>query len=138
MSLKNRPLPTIAEDSERFWASNRERAMELQKCDDCSKLRYYPGPICHDCGSDRFTWVPVSGKGTIYSWTLLERARGNPFEEDLPIAILLVTLEEGPVMMSNLLDYEEKDLRIGAPVMIGYEDISPDVTLPIFRPVRAA
>ncbi len=138
-SLKNRPLPQVAldfQDSERFWESARARALELQRCDACGKFRYYPGTICHYCGSDQYTWAPISGRGTVYSYTMLMRAKGNPFSDDLPIAIVLVKLDEGPVMLSDLVDYEQEDLRIGLPVTIDYGDIDDEYTLPLFRPAR--
>ncbi|HEY0117538.1 MAG TPA: OB-fold domain-containing protein [Cellulomonas sp.] len=138
-SLKNRPLPQVAldyQDSERFWQSAKQRALELQRCDECGRFRYYPGTICHYCGSDRYTWAPISGRGTVYSYTTLLRAKGNPFEGDLPIVVVLVTLEEGPVMLSDLVDYEPEDLRIGLPVTIEYGDIDEQYTLPLFTPAR--
>ena len=138
-SLRNRPLPLVAldfQDSERFWESSRLHALELQRCDECGRFRYYPGTICHYCHCDRYTWTPISGRGTVYSYTVLERAKGNPFEGDLPIAIVLVTLEEGPVMLSDLVDYEPEDLRIGLPVTVDYGQIDDEFTLPLFRPAR--
>ncbi|GGL94666.1 Zn-ribbon domain-containing OB-fold protein [Nakamurella endophytica] len=134
MAHITRPLPTITQDSQEFWASTHDHAMKLQRCDRCGRFWYYPGPVCHYCGSTAFTWTPVSGKGTIYSYSLLERARGNPFEGDVPIAIILVRLEEGPVMMSNLVDYGDGDLAVDAAVEVTYEDVTDEVTLPVFRP----
>lgn len=67
---------------------------------------------------------------------MLMRAKGNPFSDDLPIAIVLVKLDEGPVMLSDLVDYEQEDLRIGLPVTIDYGDIDDEYTLPLFRPAR--
>ena len=132
--LKNRPLPTITEDTKRFWDSCHERAAELQECNDCSKFRFYPGPICHYCGSDAFTWKPISGKGTVWACTVLERAKGNPFENDTPIVIAVIRLAEGPYMMSNIMDADsDGGPEIGTPVAIDYEDISDEVTLPVFR-----
>lgn len=134
MSMQNRPLPTVTQDSEEFWRSARERSLKLQRCDRCGEFRYYPSPICHFCSSDAFTWTPVSGSGTIYSYTILERAKGNPFEGDTPIAIVLVTLAEGPVMMSNLVGYEPAELAVGQPVRLDYADVDDEITLPVFRP----
>lgn len=133
MSMQNRPLPTVTQDSAEFWASARERALKLQRCDRCGEFRYYPSPICHFCSSDAFTWTPVSGSGTIYSYTVLERAKGNPFEDDVPITIVLVTLAEGPVIMSNLLDADPAAIAIGQPVTLDYADIDNEITLPVFR-----
>lgn len=133
MLLTNRPLPTVTLDSEEFWRSAKQRALKLQKCDQCGEFRYYPSPICHFCSCDAFTWLPISGNGVIYSYSILERAKGNPYENDVPIAIVLVRLAEGPVMMSNLLDYDNDQVAIGASVTIDYADINDDITLPMFR-----
>lgn len=138
MSMQNRPLPTVTIESEEFWKSARERALKLQRCDKCQEFRYYPSPICHFCSSDRFTWERVSGNGTIYSYTVLERAKGNPFEGDVPIAIVLVELAEGPVMMSNLIDYDPEQIAIGQAVTLDYADVNDEITLPVFRPAKTA
>ena len=119
MRLDNRPLPTVSEDSEQFWASAKARALELQKCDTCGEFRYYPGSICHFCGSDAFTWTAIAGTGTIYSYTRLERAKGNPFENDTPIPIALRL---------------DRDGEIGQRVTITYGDIDDHITLPLFTP----
>ena len=138
MFLHDRPLPTVTQDSERFWRSARERALELQKCDRCGEFLYYPTPICQFCSHDEFTWTPIAGTGTIYSYSVLERAKGNPFEDSVPIAIVLVRLAEGPVMMSNLVEYEPADLRIDREVTITYGDVNDEITLPLFRPTPQA
>lgn len=128
-----RPLPQITKDSEAFWASTREREMKLQKCSRCAKFRFYPSEACHFCASLDYEWTPISGKGKIHSWTILERARGNPFENEVPLPILLVELEEGPIVMSNLVDWSEDDLAIDAPVTLDYEPVNDEVTVFVFR-----
>lgn len=129
----HRPLPTITRDTSQFWESTRKHAMELQRCTTCEKFWYYPGPVCHFCGSTDFLWTKVSGRGTIYSFTILERANGTPYEKDVPITIVLVRLEEGPVMMSNVVDAEHDELAVDLHVTIDYEDVDDEVTLPVFR-----
>jgi uncharacterized OB-fold protein len=137
MTTITRPLPTITADNELFWQSTKAHAMKLQRCNVCTKFWYYPGPVCPHCTAQDWTWTEVSGKGTIYSYSLLERAKGNPFEGDVPIAIILVRLEEGPVMMSNLVDYAPGDLAVDAAVELDYEDVDDTVTLAVFRPASA-
>ena len=132
-----RPLPTITPDNQEFWNSTKEHAAKLQRCNVCGNFWYYPGPVCHHCGAQDWTWTALSGKGTIYSFSVLERAKGNPYENDVPIAIVLVRLEEGPVIMSNLFDYEPADLAIDAPVQMTYEDVNDEVTLAVFIPAPA-
>ncbi len=136
MQPSSRPLPHITLDSQAFWESCKAHELRLQQCSSCGKHRYYPSEACTFCTSLEYEWVPISGKGEIYSWTLLERARGNPFEGETPFAIVLVTLDEGPVMMSNLVGFEDAELQIGQRVVVDYEDVNDAVTLPIFRPQR--
>jgi hypothetical protein len=136
MHPSSRPLPRITLDSQEFWKSTHEHAMRLQRCTSCETWRYYPNEACPHCSALTYEWLPVSGKGEIHTFTLLERARGNPFEGETPFALVLVTLDEGPVLMSNLVDYEEGELAIGQRVVVGYEDVNDEVTLPVFRPER--
>jgi uncharacterized OB-fold protein len=132
-TLRNRPLPTVIEDSAEFWKSAKERRLKLQRCDECGYWRYYPSPVCHSCGSFAYQWTPISGRGTIWTYTVLHRARGNTFQDDVPLALALVELEEGAIIMSNVVDCQPEDLAIGRPVTIDYGDIDDDVTLPLFR-----
>jgi len=138
MSDSWRPLPVITRDSEAFWASTRAHEMRLQRCARCRKFRFYPSEACHFCASLEYEWVPISGKGTIHTWSVLERAKGTPYEHHTPIAIILVELEEGPIVMSNLIDYEEQDLAIDRRVTIDYEDVTDEVTVFVFRPEHTA
>lgn len=131
-----RPLPAITLDTEEFWKSTKAHEAKLQKCNNCGKFWYYPGPLCHYCGSRDFTWTPITGKGSIWTYSLLERAKGNPYEDDVPIAIIIVQLDDGPMMMSNLFDYEDEELAIGTRVTIDYEDVDDEVTLIVFTPDR--
>lgn len=131
------PLPTITQDSEEFWASTHDHAMKMQKCSRCGMFRFYPGLACHSCASLDFTWEPISGNGTIHSWTVLERARGNPFENQVPITIALVELAEGPIITTNLTGFDAREPEIDEPVTLEYEDVDDEVTLYVFRPENA-
>ena len=132
-----RPLPQITQDSEAFWASTHEHEMKLQRCSRCGKFRFYPSEACHFCASMEYEWIPISGRGQIHTYTVLERARGTPYENNTPITIVLVELEEGPIVMSNLIDYDDADLAIGTPVTLQYEDVTDAVTVFVFRPDRS-
>jgi uncharacterized protein len=127
-------LPRVDDDSRAYWESAKAHAAKLQKCGNCGQFRFYPSPACHFCGSLAFTWTPISGKGTIYSYSILERAKGNSFADLVPIAIVMVTLDEGPVMLSDLVGYDPDTVYIGQHVEMTYEDITDEITLPMFRP----
>jgi uncharacterized protein len=134
MSNPSRPLPLIDKDSEEYWKSAHEHALKLQQCSRCGWVRFYPSHACTNCASLEFEWKPISGRGEIYTYSVLLRARGNPFEDLLPLILVLVKLEEGPAMMANLFECEQDDVSIGMPVEISYEDVNDEITLPIFVP----
>ncbi len=131
-----RPLPRIDKDSEKYWESAREHALKLQRCSACGAFRFYPSHACHRCRSTDFAWVAVSGRGEIHTYSVLKRARGNPFEDLLPLVLVLVTLEEGPTMMGNLFECPEDEIRFGMPVRLAYEDVNDEITLPVFVPAE--
>jgi hypothetical protein len=132
----SRPLPRIDADSEQYWHSAREHALKLQRCTACGEFRFYPSHACHNCRSLDAEWTPVSGRGELYTFSVLKRARGNPFEDLLPLVLVLVTLEEGPTMMGNLFECDPDAVHIGMPVKLAYEDVNGEVTLPVFLPAR--
>lgn len=131
-----RPLPRIDADSEKYWESAREHSLKLQRCNSCGAFRFYPSHACHKCRSLEFEWEPVSGRGEVYTYSVLKRARGNSFEDMLPLVLVLVTLEEGPTMMGNLFECPEDKIRFGMPVKLSYEDVNEQIALPVFVPAE--
>lgn len=142
MSSTARPLPCITEDSEPYWRSAREHATRIQRCGHCATHRFYPSRVCHRCGSADTEWVLIGGRGTVYSHTVVERAGVGAFAERMPFTIVLVTLDEGPTMMANLLDAAGHDVvegvSIGMRVQMSYEDLTEEITLPVFTPLQGS
>jgi hypothetical protein len=130
-----RALPTKNPDNARFFESVHEHAMELQKCNSCSRFWYYPAPICPHCGSLEYTWTPVSGRATVYSFTWVHRPAPG-FEDLVPYAYALVELDEGPILATNIVETDADKLKIGQPVEVTYQDFTDEITLPLFRPRR--
>jgi uncharacterized OB-fold protein len=128
-----RALPTKNPDNARFFESVHEHRMELQNCNSCGKFWYFPSPICPHCGSLEFTWKPVSGKATVYSFTWVHRPAPG-FEDLVPYAYALVELDEGPIMATNIVDTTPEQLKIGQRVEVKYADMNDEITLPLFRP----
>lgn len=126
-----RPLPQPTKASLPFWQSCKNHALALQRCDECRTYLYYPGYMCPECGGPDLTWTPVSGRGTIHSLTITSR---SSFETHGPLVVALIELAEGPVMMSNIVTSKPEALRIGEPVVVAYEDVTHDITLPCFVP----
>jgi uncharacterized OB-fold protein len=100
-------------------------------------MRYYPAPICSSCGSLDFTWEPVSGKGVVYTYSIVRRPATPAFKDDVPYVYAIVELEEGPMMPTNIVGVPVDDVAIGTPVQLTYRDMTDEITLPVFTPKPA-
>lgn len=132
MGMMDKPLPTKDEDSEKFWSGTQQGKLRVKECADCRKHHFFPRSICPHCHSDAVDWVEASGTGTVYSFTVARRAAGPAFKDEVPYAIALIELDEGPRMMSRM-GGDPARVRIGAKAEVYFEAISPDCTLPFFR-----
>jgi uncharacterized OB-fold protein len=130
-----KPLPRITADNRPFWEATRRHELALQRCDDCGHFRYPPAPVCPECLSDRATWTPVSGRGTVTTFVIVHKRYFVSFAADLPYNVVQVQLDEGPRLTANLVGATNADIRIGARVEVVFDDVTPEVTLPRFRPI---
>jgi uncharacterized OB-fold protein len=105
----------------------------VQRCDDCSDIHFPGSPVCPKCLSEKQSWVPVSGRGTVLSWVRFHRAYWDSFRDDLPYLVCLVGLDEGPLLVSNLAGPETEQITIGAAVEVVFEKVDDELTLPKFR-----
>ena len=131
--IATRPLPESTPLTEPFWAGAKARRLVIQRCDACAAYRFPPEPACVYCGAPDSTWTEVSGRATLWSWTV-----GHPpllpyFAERAPWPVAIVQLEEGPRMATNLIDVAAEQYEIGMALVADYEDASEDVTLVVFR-----
>lgn len=130
-----RPLPVATVDSAPFWEYARNGELRVQRCDDCGHLRLPPGPVCPQCWSTQATWTRTSGRGRVQSWVVYRRPYLEAFE--VPYAVVLVELEEGPRYEANLFDCEPEAIVAGMPVEVVFVT-EGDVVLPQFRPEGGA
>ena len=129
-----KPLPVITPLERSFWEHTRKHELRLQCCSDCGHYRYPASPVCADCDSDSFTWTRVSGRGKIISWVVFHRCYFPSFADDIPYNVAMIALQEGPVMVSNVLAPND-DLHIGMPVEVAFEDATATISIPKFKPV---
>jgi uncharacterized OB-fold protein len=127
----NKPVPHLDTLNKPFWAAAKEGRLLLQHCPSCGDTRFPPGPVCPKCLAADQDWVVASGKGTLESWIDMHRAYWDAWKDDLPYRVCLVRLEEGPVLVSNLVD-KTGNPRMGAPVKVVFDTVTGDVTLPKF------
>lgn len=131
-----KPRPRIDTVSRGFWDNARAHRLSVQRCDDCGHQHVPGSPVCPNCLSESLSWVPVSGRGTLLSWVRFHRAYWDGFRADLPYLVCLVGLEEGPMLVSNIVDATPEELTIGMAVEAVFEPVDDELTLPKFRPRR--
>jgi len=129
-----KPLPQIDELSRPYWEAAKRHELALQRCQECGYYRYPPGDTCPRCLSDSLEWVRASGRGTIYTWTVFHKVYHPAFAKDAPYAVAAVELEEGPRLITNLVDCKTEDIEMGMPVEVAFDDVTESITLPKFRP----
>jgi uncharacterized OB-fold protein len=127
-----KPLPLPDGETKPYWDATKEHRLLIKRCQDCQTAIFYPRSVCPSCMSDRVDWVAASGRGTIYSYTVVRRAPPQ-FVEDAPYVVALIDLAEGVRLMSNVVGASPSDVRIGAVVEVVFEDVTPEITLPKFR-----
>ena len=105
----------------------------LQKCAACGNPRYFPRITCPFCGSEAYDWMKASGKSTLYSYVVVHPPTLPVFKNDVPYPVILVEMEEGPRMVSNVMDCPIDDLVIGMPLEVVFDNVTEDLTLPKFK-----
>ena len=135
MSDYTKPLPRGEGYNGEFYQFCKQHTLHFQRCADCGTWRHMPRESCNQCGSFEWSWEPSSGRGTIFSWTVIHRALHPGFNDDLPYAAVVVELDEGVRVVSHVVDLPIEDLRVGLPVEVVYDDVTHEVTLPKSRPV---
>jgi uncharacterized OB-fold protein len=133
--ISERPLPLPDDATLAFWEACRRGELRMQRCAECKRLRWPPRPMCPGCQSFEGEWIPVSGRGTIYSFVIAHAPLLPAFQPRAPMPVVLVALEEDPTLrlIGNLVDPGQASrLAIGAPVEVAFEDLG-EVTLPQWR-----
>ena len=134
MEEYSKPLPAVSELNRSFWDALRNRMLLLPKCNACGVVWYPPSPFCPDCWSKDFTWKRLSGKGRVNSWVVFHQAYFSSLEADIPYNVAEVELDEGPRLLTNLVDVSNDKIEGGMIVEIVYDDVTENVTLAKFRP----
>jgi hypothetical protein len=116
-----------------FWESIKNHQLVFQRCEECGTWVHPPRPACPKCGSFEKEWAPSSGKGVVYSRVTYRESPDPAFKA--PYSVVLVELEEGVRIISNMVDVAPEEISIGMPVEVVFDDITEELTLPKFRKV---
>ena len=129
-----KPLPIINEDNAAYWEYAREHELRMQKCASCGHIRFPVSLVCPRCHAVEAEWARLSGRGKVYSYIIYRQAYHPSYQDDIPYAVAIIQLEEGPRLESNLTDCRLDDIKIGMPVRLYFDDVTEEISLPKFRP----
>ena len=134
MNAYTKPLPVLDGENAPHWAGARQRELRVQRCTQCGRLRFPAARHCSDCLSEASEWIVVSGRGEIWSHCRFHRVYFKGFEEEMPYTVVLVRLDEGPMLYSNMVGLADEAISIGLRVRAVFDDVTYDVTLIKFAP----
>ena len=133
MSETGLPLPVLEGHSADFYGYCKKGELRFQRCDDCGAWRLVPRELCAECGSWAWQWALSSGKGEVFTFTVVGRALHPAFADSVPYAVTVVEMEEGPRVLSRVADTPPDQLEIGMRVEVDFEAVSDEISLPVFR-----
>jgi uncharacterized OB-fold protein len=131
-------VPGMTELTAPYWEAAREGRLVVQECQECQVLRHPPLPECPNClrhcHGSRLGWREVSGKGTVYTYTVVRHPTHFAFADKIPYVLAIVELAEGPRLVTALTGAAPEDVRVGLPVRAVFREVAAGVTLPYFEP----
>jgi uncharacterized protein len=133
-SAPRRDLPTIEDETQAFWDAARAGRLLVARCNSCAQVHHYPRPFCPTCWSNDVKLIEASGRATLYTYSTVFRNELAPFSERVPYVAAVVELEEGPRLMTNIVDCDPSELRIGMNLNVSFRELSEEVSAPIFVP----
>jgi uncharacterized OB-fold protein len=134
-ATSNKPVPVADDLSRPFWDAAKERRLAIQRCGSCGYYNHPPRRFCDACLAQDLRFEPVSGRGVVYTFTVMHQRDVAGFEEDAPFMNVVVELIEQPqlLMVSNLPIADRVKVIIGAAVEVDFEDRGEGVVVPQFR-----
>ena len=130
---KPRPAPVPDSDSAPYWSAAHDGRLVVQRCVVCGARQLYPRDRCLKCRG-AVEWIEASGRGTVYSFTVIRQNYTRPFRDQIPYVVALVDLEEGPRVMTNVVGCDPDDVHIGMPVRATFETVSDEAGIALFEP----
>jgi uncharacterized protein len=133
------PLPVPTPESRPFWDAAKQHRLSIPYCNSCARSFFYPRPLCPHCLGADLDWRDASGRARLISYVVPQRPPRN-FRSSGPFVIGIVELAEGPRMMSNIVGVEAKPQQLSCdmPLEVVFEDVTAEITLPLFRPSSGA
>ncbi|HVA25673.1 MAG TPA: zinc ribbon domain-containing protein [Chloroflexota bacterium] len=137
MADYTKPLPLADPDTLPYWEGARAHELRAQQCAGCGKLRWPPQGFCPHCWSWESSWTKLAETGTVVSCVVVHQATNPVFAHDVPYAIAQAVIDgtDGAVVLTaNVVGCPWEEVKVGMKVGVTYDDVTPEVTLPKFRP----
>ena len=131
-------IPTPDMETQPFWDGCKEGKFLVRHCNVCNEDHFYPRPFCPKCWGDDVEWKEATGRGTLYTYSIVVQNDLPPFNERVPYVAAVVELEEGPRVMTNIEGTPHDELRVGMPVTVGFRPLDDEITSAIFRAAAPA
>ncbi len=138
MATYTKPLPRITPTNRPYWEAAKQHEFKMQKCQACAAIIWPIAPRCQNCWSTNYAWVQLSGRGSLSSWVVYHQAFHPGYVEELPYHVAEVDLAEGLRVVTTIVGAEVKDFIYKMPVEVCFDDVTPEISLPKFRPVKKA
>ncbi len=129
----SKPLPDPDGTERPFYEAAAEGRLLYQECAACGHRQFYPRPVCTACGETP-TWAEASGRGQIYTFTVVRQFHASPFKDELPYVVAMIELDEGVKMFGGVTDCAPEDARIGLPVEAYAVRVEDGLAIPFWRP----
>jgi uncharacterized protein len=141
MQSRPKPLPKPTPETQPYWDGARDGKLMIMHCNTCDRDYFYPRPYCphQGCFSDNTSWKQASGKGKLHTYMINHRPAAPGFEAEVPYVIAVVELDEGPRMMTSLVDIaaDPDALQLDMPLEVVFDKANDEITIPKFRPASA-
>jgi uncharacterized OB-fold protein len=127
-----KPLPIITRQTKPFWDGCKRHELMVQRCTKCGWHNLPGADLCPKC-SGGLEWVRASGKGKVHTFTIMHMLYNQAFKNDLPYNVSIIELEEGPLLLSNIIDIDNDKISIGMPVEVVFKDVTTEEAIHQFR-----
>jgi uncharacterized OB-fold protein len=129
-----KPIPVPSAEAQPYWDGLRDRKLLMPRCDACGNYWFPPSLLCPHCNATNWTWTSTSGRGRIFSYVVYHRIYHPGFADEVPYAVAVIELDEGPRMVSNVIGIAPDKLACDLRVQVVYQPITDTITLPKFKP----
>ncbi len=131
-----KPLPVVDEESKRFFDGAKQHKLLLQQCRECKAYSFPFRRWCNVCQKRSLEWVEASGKGEVYTYGLMHYVYRPAFASEVPYPVVIIHLDEGPLITSNLMGCKNEEIKVGMRVEAVFDDVTSEFALPKFRPAE--